>query len=71
MEDKERREGLTKYLEKMQKLLKFREEKMFENNVENLAGFGVMNNDAIPTNSKMTFNNKVKEKAEFNDDPIF
>lgn len=46
-EDKTRREGLSNYLEKMQNILKFKEEKMFENNKQDLNSFGVMQNEVI------------------------
>jgi ribosomal protein S15P/S13E len=46
-EDKARREGLSNYLEKMQNILKFKEEKMFENNKPDLNSFGVMQNEVI------------------------
>lgn len=46
-EDKARREGLSNYLEKMQNILKFKEEKMFENNKQDINSFGVMQNEVI------------------------
>ena len=57
LEDQVRREGLSNYLQKMQKLLKVKEDQMFDQNEEGIQDFGVMNNDAFPINSKIVFGN--------------
>lgn len=53
----------------MQKHLKYKEEKMFENNPQDISGFGVMNNDAVQINSKLDFG--VNQKNEIDDDMLF
>lgn len=68
LEDQVRREGLSNYLQKMQKLLKVKEDQMFDQNEEGIQDFGVMNNDAVPINSKIGFGNN---NANYNQDNLF
>ena len=46
-EDKSKREGFSNYLEKMQNILKFKEDKMFDNHRQDIDSFGVMQNEVI------------------------
>ena len=64
MDDKVRREGLLNYLDRMQKLLKFKEDKMFENHSEDITGFGVMNNEAVQINSQNKFADPASENYQ-------
>ena len=64
IEDKARRDGLSNYLQKMQKLLKVKEDQMFDQNGEEIQDFGVMNNDAVQINSKIGFGNQIDTNQE-------
>lgn len=64
LQDQARREGLFNYLQKMQKLLKVKEDQMFDQNSEDIQEFGVMNNDAVQINSKIGFGNNVNVNHE-------
>ena len=48
----------------MQKLLKVKEDQMFDQNGEEIQDFGVMNNDAVQINSKIGFGNQIETNEE-------